>query len=530
MTLASQDLCHFPFPIDITAAPNNSFTPIAVAYGMTITSDENCYLSYAPLTVWSITVGAGLLSTTDFFTLPSGILTVPSSELQSYRAWWPGLATADTFSFNFADLLPNHVPILAYEGQTMCVLLTIDPVNDPLCATIFEEFYAPQLAYPTQFMELDPRLSSCIFDYDGLYDPPTSLVPAGWLIAPTTSAGGGDPPITSGPATPGPTGQLYSPPLTVSFSQVSTEMDEPGDPGLNGDAKIGSDTAITASTNNQGTVVVAGQTLSAGGPVATLSGGEVLSAAAAGGAIVVLQAGDNGAVASTISLSPISTMYPTQVTAGPPSAVFTFGGELMTASPAADGGLLINNTPLPQGVIATVGGVQIWAAAGGTAVILVSKGVTQTIPLTNAGFGGLVTSADPSGKNSVVEGVVIAIGSAAFTAYESVANGSAVVVIGEQTLTVGGSPITLLDGETVSARASESLLVGGGKSSVRISTGTFDGSAFGGTESLTFDPIASTTGIAPPSSSTHKKNDGQRINMGWSSVMAEVLVCILAAL
>jgi len=511
VTLASQDLCHFPFPIDVTAAPNNS-TPIAVAYGTTITSDENCYLFYAPLTVWSITIGAGLLSTTDFFTLPSGILTVPSSELQSYRAWWPGLATADTFSFNFADLPPNHVPILAYEGQSMCVLLTIDPVNNPLCATIFEEFYAPQLAYPTQFMELDPRLSSCIFDYDGLYDPPTSLVPAGWL---TTSAGGGDPPITSGPATPGPTGQLYSPPLTVSFSQVSTEMDEPGDPGSNGDAKIGSDTAITASTNNQGTIVVAGQTLSAGGPVATLSGGEVLSAAAAGGAIVVLQAGDNGAVASTISLGPISTMYPAQVTAGPPSAVFTFGGELVTASPAADGGLLINNTPLSQGVIATVGGVQIWAAAGGTAVILVSKGVTQTIPLTNAGFGGLVTSADPSGTNSVVEGAVIAIGSAAFTAYESVANGSTVVVLGEQTLTVGGSPIT--------------LLVGGGASSVRISTGTFDGSAFGETESLTFDPIVSTTGIAPPSSSTHKKNDGQRINMGWSSVMAEVLVCILGS-
>jgi len=551
---------------------------------MTFTSDENCYLSYGSITAWSTFENSNKTT----YTLPGGILTVPSSELQSYRANNPGLQVDDTFSFNFADLPPNHVPILAWEGQTACAFWDLE--FHYFCQTIFESLYAPQLVYPTQFKELNPLLANCMFDYSGVFDPPTALVPVEWLIAPTTSVGGGDPPTTSAPATPGPVLQLNSPTptTTVPFSQISTVADTPDDPSSTGNAIIalGPGTTLTASTNPQGTIYVAGQTLRAGGPAATLPEGEILSAAAGGSIVVVQPAGFGGA--STIAVAPLPT-----AAAPPPSAVFAFGGEVVTAVPAPDGGLLINGTPLPPGVVATVNGVRL-SAAGSTAVVLASGGATRSIPLTadaaagaaavalftmaggveltatsaggvvrvggvalsvggsavttagvvlSAGLAGLLVAADPSAGNSSVDGAVFAVGSAAFTAYESVdAKGDTVVVLGSQTLTVGGSPVTLSGGEVVSAGASELLLVGeGGTSNVSFSeilaaTTTVTTSTTGGsmepTESLTFsDPDTATTGIAPTeASSTHKKNSVRRMDISWPSVVVGALVCVLAAL
>jgi len=535
VTLASQDLCHYPFPIDITAtpSPNDSSTPTAVLDGTTITSDENCYLSYAPLTAWGL-IGNSSAS----YTLPAGILSVPSSELQSYRADFAGIETADIFSFNFADLLPNHVPILAYEGQAQCVLDQVNSLNNPFCATIFESLYAPQLIYPSQFKDLDPRFSTCTFDYYGLYDPPTSLVPVGWLTTPTAYAGG-DPPITSEPAVPRPTGHLLlPPPTTVPFSQMSATTDRPGD--------------AAPSTSN-------------------------------------------GAVTSTIALGPAPAAIPAQVTPPAPSAVFHFGGEVVTASPdPAGGGLLINGTQLADGAVATVDGVELSAALGGTAVVLVSKGATQVVPLTagpqvavvtlpgggaltatsaaggavlvlgvalsaggpplttngvvlSAALGGLVVSADPDGGPGFVEGAVFTVGSVASTVYESVdANGSTVVVIiGAQTLTVGGSPVTLSD-EEVSAGASALLVVGGGRTgsfgfsaipAATTATTATTTSAVGGDalqETESFMVTSATTSIArttaPEASSTHKKSNGHRIHTSWSNTVLGVLVCLLVAL
>jgi len=571
---------------------------------MTFTSDENCYLSYGHITAWS-----NFENGTTTYTLPSGILTVPSSELQSYRASAPGLIYNDIFSFNFADLPPNHVPILAYEGMTPCALYPLSEAG-PFCATIFESLYAPQLVYPTQFKELNPLLADCFFDYSGIFDPPTALVPVEWLIAPTTSVGGGDPPTISAPATPGPVRQLNSPTptITVPFSQISTIADTPDDPSSTGNAIIalGPGTTLTASTNPKGTIYIAGKTLRAGGPAATLPGGEILSAAA-GGSIVVLQPPGYGG-ASTIAVAPLPTTTTTAADDDdddddnpPPSAVFAFGGEVVTAVPASDGGLLINGTPLPPGVIATMNGMSM-SAAGSTAVVLAAGGATRSILLTaagaaasaadgdppavalftvadgveltatsaggvvrvagvtlevggsavttagvvlSAGWAGLLVAADPSAGNSSVDGAVFAVGSAVFTAYESVdGKGDTVVVIGSQTLTVGGSPVTLSGGEVVSAGASDLLVVGErGTSNVSLSeipaatttamtTSTGDGGSVEPTESLTFsDPITATSEIAPTeASSTQKKNSVQRMDIGWSSVVVGILVCVLTAL
>jgi len=510
--------------------------------------------------------------------LPAGILSVPSSELQSYRAWAPGLQPVDTFSFNFADLLPNHVPILAYEGQSRCFLQYIDILGGNLCNTIFESSYAPQLVYPTQFKELDPQISSCVFDWNGLYDPPTSLVPVGWLTAPTTSAGGGDPIITSEPAAPRPNGHLVElPPTTVSFSRVSAVTDAPGDPGpstnyaaaLESNAvpgpgsddstavggsdpptappqatgaiiPLGPGTTITASVINYATVVVAGQTLRASGSAATLPGGAIISAAAEG-TIVVLQRGGNGASASSIAPSAI---------AAAPSAVFGVGGELVVDGVTKTLPLTVPGAAPPVALVTLPDGGALTATSAAGVVLLLGEALSVGgAALTTAGvvlsaaFGGVVVYADPSG-NGLVEGAVFTAGTVASTVYESVdAKGSTFVVIGSQTLTVGGSPVTLPDGQVVSAGASGLLVVGEGKTSslgfsaipaatAMVTTSTADGDGLEETETLTnVIPDSSITGTAAPqASSTHKKNGGHKIRLGWQSVVIGVSLYTLAAL
>jgi hypothetical protein len=176
-------LCHYPFPIDITASPANTAIPTAVAFGQTFTSDENCYLYYSEV-IATLTTGNTVITAVTFreprttlieddfsvtlpvsteITLPGGILTIASTALQSYRGIMPAEYLSDVYSFNFADLPPNPVPILAYQGQPSCIAgFDFLPVLAATwCLTIVDAQYAPALVYPTQFLELDPLLASC---------------------------------------------------------------------------------------------------------------------------------------------------------------------------------------------------------------------------------------------------------------------------------------------------------------------------------------------------------------------------------
>lgn len=252
MTLASQDLCVYPNPIDITATPNVTGTPTAVAFGKTITSDENCYLLYPFIFAYG-TIGASS-SSVWASTLSGGILTVPSSELQSFRGANPGLSTTANYPFNFADLPPNHVPVLAYEGGAYCADNAVDTAGNPFCQTIVENQYAPNLVYPTQFFAVDPALSSCNFDYNGLYDPPTALGTAGYLVGPTTNNGGGGGSAPTTPASPGNSGYPVTPPATtISFTQpVASPTGSSGNSGSGGNTGSGSGDSGTGSGDPSG--------------------------------------------------------------------------------------------------------------------------------------------------------------------------------------------------------------------------------------------------------------------------------------
>jgi len=173
---------------------------------MNITSDENCYLSY-PI-AWALYYRENGSSYT-IQTEPGDIVAVASSNLQSFRAFEPEFTDLFTYSFNFADLPPNHVPVLAYEGGAGCsIQVSIGSVSEVMtCATIFEQLYAPNLVFPTELRKKYPQWASCDWGFAEIYDPPTSLVPVDFLTPPSTASStiGALPGFYGDPITPSPT-------------------------------------------------------------------------------------------------------------------------------------------------------------------------------------------------------------------------------------------------------------------------------------------------------------------------------------
>jgi len=259
VTLVSQDLCVYPNPIDITAIPAinaNKTITIATGFGTTFTSDQNCYIYFSSITAeWLI--GTIVI----YSSLHEGILTIPFTELQSYRGHVPGYTIGNIYSFNFADLLPNHIPILAYEDTYLCNEAVGEP-EYPFCNTVLEDIYAPNLVYPTKFYDLYPQWTTCGFNYIGLFDPRTYLIPADVLTLVSTTANTA---ITASPVssqnlvTPPPTSGLIIS-LTIGMVEGSSTATKVGsglsENDLNEDESSGIDTSHgLESTATSGTAL-----------------------------------------------------------------------------------------------------------------------------------------------------------------------------------------------------------------------------------------------------------------------------------
>lgn len=329
---------------------------------------------------------------------------------------------------------------------------------------------------------------------------------------------------------------------------------------------------LTVSSNSGGDVVVAGTTLTPGGAAATVSGNVI--SAVSGGTIVVSQ---SGASASTI---PLNGIIPASEH---PSTVLTLGGQTITAAQAPGGGIVVGGSTISAGQVATIGGETVSALSDGSGIVFAQNGQTSTVSLAatsspphiailtledgstvtatsstgangspvyivgsqtltsggeaittdgtilSVGAGGLVMSG--SGSGSSVAGAVFTIGSMTFTAYESVyGQNTTVVVIGGQTATVGGSPITLPDGEVVSAGEHGLLMVGGGNiSSVpysAIAAATTTSSSMS-SQSLTVLSPSRTASATPPATTSSKKGDAI---CGCTSIGSVFVACFFAAL
>jgi hypothetical protein len=217
-------------------------------------------------------------------------------------------------------------------------------------------------------------------------------------------------------------------------------------------ATIGSQTISAAP--GASTVVVQGQTLSAGGSPITLDANVVASLGTSG---IVIQYPGGG-----VSSVALPTAAPQTGMAGgdgnEPIPIVTIAGQVISALPGA-------STIVFQGQTLSIGGSPVTLPANIVASVGPSGLVVQYPGGGVSSFTLPTTAPDSSGIIGTVDGSVISAVSGA---------GGGKVVIGSQTLTVGGTPITLGDNDVVSLGASGVVVQkpGGGITTLSVPTQT----------------------------------------------------------
>jgi hypothetical protein len=218
---------------------------------------------------------------------------------------------------------------------------------------------------------------------------------------------------------------------SVTAVQISVSN---GDP--NGNVN-GNGASVVADQNeppgSSAVVIVAGQTLSQGGPAAIISG-ETISLGSSG--IIVQQSGGK---ASTIPISSLSGSTPQS------SSV---SGAMFATVSLGSGVGLVTATAIP--------------ARGTTPAEIEIGSMTLTVGGQATTSNGMVFSAASNGlvvvPASTVSGMgaILTVGNSVLTAFESLPSGSAsgIVVVGSVTLTIGGAAKTLNNGVIVSAGSS----------------------------------------------------------------------------
>ncbi|TKA22209.1 hypothetical protein B0A50_08321 [Salinomyces thailandicus] len=106
-------------------------------------------------------------------------------DLISYQSGQPYVGTPHAIDYQHITrpspeeyfLNPNAPPNCAIDGV------------DPMCGTIFEADYRPQLSIPSQLIALDAAWSDCLPYIGGIYDPPTALQAATTIALPTSPSG-----------------------------------------------------------------------------------------------------------------------------------------------------------------------------------------------------------------------------------------------------------------------------------------------------------------------------------------------------
>jgi len=527
VSLASQDICVYPDPIDITATPSN--TPIASIFGMNITSDENCYLSY-PVVLWISTDGSVEYQ-------PGDILTVPSSNLRSFRGFEAGYTELFSYSFNFADLPPNHVPVLAYEGAAGCSIQDEFAWSVATCMTIYEPLYAPNLGFPTEIFQKYPQWASCGLNLVGLYDPPTSLVPVDFLTPPSTASptAAASPGSSGYPITPSPTAvpvlQPTSPTTAEPVRSSATAVDSGPRPGTEsesespndynpsrGGAGTGSesngDLSSDSESSNQGTSLANTNP----SPVTVITFGN------SGGSVAIsVNSADGGVVVGS------ATVLPDQV--------LTIDGQTVSVLSQSSGivvvynGQTLGDSLTPATAVFTLGdgntvtATSIDGVSGSPVIVVGSQTLTAGQAFTTNGAilslidGGLLLSSEASDG----AGAIITVNSATITAVESVNNQGSTVIdiedVGE--ITVGGPAITLSSGVVISAGNGGLVITSaGGRTSISYSSITVAKS----TPTNSFITPSSPPTIATSVISTSKKDGSSRSGIG----MKLLVICLFA--
>ncbi|KAI7204936.1 hypothetical protein KC316_g1070 [Hortaea werneckii] len=357
-------------------------------------------------------------------------------------------------------------------------------LRNDMCGTIYEGDYRPQLALPSQLIDLDPAWKNCEPYIQGIYDPPKALQPATTLDGPkfasllptTTSAK-----QASSVVAPTPT-----PTTSKSTSDPNTATDVVSSDQTSAQGKSTSQvkpTAETAGLDGPETPTAVKET---GDPAPSSNGGQ--SSQDSEAPVTSTPSGIDEA-------SPITTDAPTSI---PDETSPTSPGTTADAEPSSPPNVDPPNTslatdpstsPSQKSAATTVEDspsadqAQSTAAENALSVLSAAQASYTSQDLATAEIQMSVSAANTVLAQTTVQTSAtgakydnnnpsisetrtfpIQVAGSTFTATQLVdPTGATQVQVAGTTLSVGGSPASIGDGNQVSAASDGIVIVGGGK-------------------------------------------------------------------
>ncbi|KAI7209479.1 hypothetical protein KC343_g9230 [Hortaea werneckii] len=405
--------------------------------------------------------------------------------------------------------------------------------ND-MCGTIYEGDYRPQLSLPSKLIDLDPAWKNCEPHINGIYDPPKALQPATTLDGPlfasllptTTSAKQASSVIAPTPTPTSP--QPKSTPASAIEDPASDRTSAQGQ--STSQVMPTSNTAGPDEPESPSTVKETGEPAPSSSDGQSSQDSETLVASTPSGggeASAITTDADNSTQDEIFLSSPGTTAKAdpsSSLNADPPNTSLANDPSVSTSQN------LVENRPeaapssadealstAPENALSVLSAAQATYTSQdpATAGIHMSASGAVTVPTqTTVQTGATAVDSDKNDPPiSETRTVPIEVAGNTFTATQVVnPTGATQVQVADTTLSVGGSPVSIGNGNQVGA-ASDGIVVVGGGNGEQTSTLPFPTSAQAGA-----DAAAAQGGVAENFSSAGKVS-GTGVVVGEGSTL-----------
>jgi hypothetical protein len=386
---------------------------------------------------------------------------------------WGCQPWCDDLGFGFQDPFTSGVSHVDVDGRTYTIRPTFN--NKGMCSPwlIVDEVFRPVLAVPLQLRGLDPAWATCGLDLLGIYDPPIALTAeataaaatlAPFLQTSTAVPGGG----IAADLTPAKATQTAPAPTATATStqQAQHFTYSPQADSLPATTTLGDADAPQAVAKAPITISAVVITQSTGAAVPTVAGAPAAASPTLNSPPVVANPDPVASPPAVVNSNPVvSTNGPPNGSGSgqPPSSMtaFAIGSQTVSAG----------------GPAVTASGTTFSALPSGSGVQIIVGGLTSTLIIPAPG-----ASTTSSGKANVVVGSqTLTVGGPAITqagtTYSALPSGSGIrVVANGQTSTVG--PIAFAAATPSTGSANSSPAIKGPSSPANVDHTTTAGPSF----------------------------------------------------
>ncbi|GAB7356184.1 hypothetical protein MBLNU459_g6772t1 [Dothideomycetes sp. NU459] len=409
-----------------------------------------------------------------------------------------------TASFNFTDLVVTPVPNSIYDMQPRCQTSLLGQApNEESTASNFSCArtlpYEPILSIPPEVFALDPAWHGCAGALNGVYDPPSVLVPQATLAVPTpVTSPTTTPAIPANSATPTIPTNTKAPqttPWATSTKPIDTQPASPVVASLDPTTSLANDPASVTVASHEASVDPYQPTTAQEDPPSTTQDttgdGDPASNEASSGIktsptaipgnhadpqTITAPSSSSGNVASAIMaiFGAVTPSDPSNAESDPAAiggssavatsaaATFTIGSQPFTA-PSGSPLIMDSYTITAGGSAATISGKIVSVASDGVVV----DDTTQSY---GAAVADTTNPTQAASSQAIGFAAILTIGTQAMTVRPG-----APATVGSLTITAGG-PAATVSGQVVSV-GSDGLVVGGSTHSFSsIETGGSDSS------------------------------------------------------